>query len=53
MAGQKNYFGKGDIRPDLPGVKQPDNPADPNISARNSLRSLENAANQASNSKNA
>ena len=46
MAGQKSYFGKGDIRPNLPGVKQPDNPADPNVSARNSLRSLENAANR-------
>ncbi len=44
MAGQKNYFGKGNIRPTLPGVKKPDNPADPNLIARESLRTAEKSA---------
>ena len=44
MEGQKNYFGKGNIRPTLPGVKSPDNPADPNLSAKHSLKDAENSA---------
>lgn len=44
MEGQKNYFGKGNIRPSLPGVKSPDNPADPNLSAKHSLKDAENSA---------
>ena len=47
MKGQKNYFGKGNVRPSLPGTKQPDNPADPNLrikQARSSLQNLESSA---------
>ena len=44
MAGQKNYFGKGSISPNLPGVKKPENPADPIVAARNSLLSAESNA---------
>lgn len=50
MKGQKNYFGKGDVRPSLPGVKQPDNPADPNlrVKAKTSLKDLESSASDTS-----
>lgn len=44
MAGQKNYFGKGAIRPSFPGSKQPDNPADPNLHAKSSLKNVEKSA---------
>lgn len=48
MAGQKNYFGKGSIRPSFPGSKSPENPADPNLrikeAAKNSLKDAENSA---------
>lgn len=44
MAGQKNYFGKGNIRPAFPGAKLPDNPADPNLRAKKSLKSAESSA---------
>ena len=44
MAGQKNYFGKGNVRPAFPGTKLPDNPADPNLRAKNSLKSAESSA---------
>lgn len=44
MAGQKNYFGKGNIQPAFPGTKAPDNPADPNLRAKNSLKSAESSA---------
>ncbi|MBQ3469460.1 hypothetical protein IJH16_00585 [Candidatus Saccharibacteria bacterium] len=41
MVGQKNYFGKGDIKPSFPGTKKPANPANPTA---NSLKNLENSA---------
>lgn len=48
MAGQKNYFGKGNIRPSFPGAKSPVNPADPNLrikeSAKDSLKDVESSA---------
>ena len=50
MAGQKNYFGKGDVRPDLPGAKKPENIANPLVLARESLLSAEKNANQDENS---
>ncbi|MBQ3309138.1 hypothetical protein IJG78_00485 [Candidatus Saccharibacteria bacterium] len=43
MAGQKNYFAKGSIKPSFPGTKNPENPADPTSSARKSLKNLENS----------
>lgn len=48
MAGQKNYFGKGDIRPTFPGAKSPDNPADPNLRAKSAKKSLKSAESFAS-----
>ena len=44
MAGQKNYFGKGNVRPSFPGTKPVENPADPNLRAKNSLKDLESSA---------
>lgn len=44
MAGQKNYFGQGNVRPNLPGAKKPENPADPSVAARNALLSAEDNA---------
>lgn len=44
MAGQKNYFGKDNIRPSFPGVKPPKDPADPNLRAKNTLSSAEKSA---------
>ena len=44
MAGQKNYFGKGNIRPSFPGSARSEDPADPNLRAKNSLRSAESSA---------
>ncbi len=44
MAGQKNYFGKGNISPVFPGSKKIKNPADPTVPARQSLKNAENTA---------
>lgn len=49
MAGQKNYFGKKDVRPSLPGVKSPVDPADKTLAenrktAKDSLKNRENSA---------
>lgn len=44
MAEQKNYFGKGDIRPHLPGIKKPANPANPFSKTTDPLKSAENDA---------
>lgn len=43
MAAQKNYFGKNNIRPQLPGAKKPTNPADP--FSKSPLQSAEEQAN--------
>ncbi len=59
MAGQKNYFGKGNIRPNFPGTKRASDPADPNLrlttksstedTAKDSLRDAESSASTSTN----
>lgn len=44
MSGQKNYFGKGDIRPSFPGSKSPADVANPLSRAKDSLKSAESSA---------
>ena len=60
MAGQKNYFGKGNVRPLFPGTKRPSDPADPNLrilekpspdrTAKDSLKEAESSASVSTNS---
>ncbi len=45
MVGQKNFFGKGDIRPDFPSSKKSENVADPLVLSRETLISAEKNAN--------
>ena len=48
MAGQKNYFGKGNIRPSFPGTKKPDTPANPVKNAKKTLSTAEQSATNSS-----